>query len=93
MTHRVVNFSQEQLGVIPHFDHSTSFPQQLVPMKRKAAQAAQGETKSQNAKGKSKAKDEDYSDERDDSDPFAGKKFSLVCTDGAERHFAVERTI
>ncbi|KAF5358737.1 hypothetical protein D9757_012256 [Collybiopsis confluens] len=94
MPRRVVNLGQEQLGVIPHFDHSTSFPQQLVPTKRKAAQAVQGETKGQNAKRKSKAKDEeDNSDERDDSDPFAGKKFSLVCTDGAERHFAVERTI
>ncbi|KAF5358746.1 hypothetical protein D9757_012244 [Collybiopsis confluens] len=90
MGHRVVNFSQEQLGVIPHLDHSTSFPQQLVLTKRKAAQAA----RSQKAKGKSKTKAEvDYSDEKDDSDPFAGNKFSLVCTDGAERHFAVERTI
>ncbi|KAF5358729.1 hypothetical protein D9757_012257 [Collybiopsis confluens] len=83
MPRRVVNLGQEQLGVIPYFDHSTSFPHQLVPTKRKAAQAVQGETKGQNAKQKSKAKDdEDNSDESDDSDPFAGKKFSLVCTDG-----------
>ncbi|KAF5358735.1 hypothetical protein D9757_012258 [Collybiopsis confluens] len=76
MTRRIVNFSQEQLGVIRHFDHSTSFPQQLVPTRRKAAQAVQGEPTSQNGERESKAKDEEgNSDERDDSDPFAGKKF------------------